>query len=275
MEDICKEMKIKFENTITGAGASLRINKKTGKVTGFNIVGESIIDRICVKPNTFYKDMVDLQLNQSSDCVSSEWKLLRDTLSSKNILHKENIFCIGNITHVFIEINRVPIVKWIGLYKIISDILKSFINTGFNSDIEKSNIPIPDLSEFPALSISNNIEAVIEANTDAVIEASTDSVIEASTDAVIEASTDAVIEPVTVLQTPIETPIPQTPISEKSFHNEFYGHTPVQYYYNLMISISMQHMTDCINIPEYKNSELFNIRKKDFTVAQNAYLQYM
>lgn len=278
MEDFCKELKTNFEEEIPNIGVSLRINKNTKKITGINIEGKSIIDRFCVKPNSFYKDMVDLQMNQSYDCVSSEWKLLRDKLSSKKILHKENIFCIGDVSHVIIEIKGILNDKWIGLYKTISDILKSFVDN--DTEIEESTVP--DFNEFPILSTSNEIGTVTESTTitQPVIESVIKPVIEASTDSVIEASTNSVIEPViletsTVETSTVETSDLQKPIIQQLVPNEIYVQTAAQHYYSLMVSISMQHISDCINIPTYNNSVLYHIRMKDFKIAENAYLQYL
>ena len=47
------------------------------------------------------------------------------------------------------------------------------------------------------------------------------------------------------------------------------------YYYSLMVSIAMQNTIDCANIPEYINSACYQIRMKDFKIAEHAYLQYL
>ena len=279
MEDFCKELKTNFEKEIPNIGVSLRINKNTKKITGINIEGESIIDRFCVKPNSFYKDMVDLQMNQSSDCVSSKWKLLRDKLSSKKILHKENIFCIGDVSHVIIEIKGILNDKWIGLYKTISDILKSFVDN--DTEIEESTVP--DFNEFPILSTSNEIGTVTESTniTQPVTQPVIESVIKPATESSIESGTitqlviEPVIEQITLEPSTDETSDLQKPIIQQLVPNEIYVQTAAQNYYSLMVSISMQHISDCINIPTYINSAFYHIRMKDFKIAENAYLQYL
>ena len=42
-----------------------------------------------------------------------------------------------------------------------------------------------------------------------------------------------------------------------------------------MVSIAMQNTIDCANIPEYINSACYQIRMKDFKIAEHAYLQYL
>lgn len=314
MEAISKEMLNAFNNQVTGVKAYPRINKKK-EITGINIPGESIIERFCVKINKYDNTKADLQLNKSDNCVASDWERFRKILHSKKILHKETNFQSGDEWYTAIEIKGIPTDKWISLYKTISDILKSFVDTDTDTEIEQSTVP--NLSMFPVLSSSNEIEAITESATEPatessiesvtetiiiepvtkqvtetiiiepatetiIIESATESAIESATQSVVESATQSVvdkiiiepvIEPIIELVT-VETSNLQTSIMEQPLQNEIYGQTAAQYYYSLMVSISMQHISDCINIPTYINSAFYHIRMKDFKIAENAYLQY-
>ena len=288
MEAISKEMLNAFNNQVTGVKAYPRINKKK-EITGINIPGESIIERFCVKINKYDNTKADLQLNQSDNCVTSDWERFRKILHSKKILHKETNFQSGDEWYTAIEIKGIPTDKWISLYKTISDILKSFVDT--DTEIEQSIVP--NLSMFPVLSSSNEIEAINETATESATESATETIIikpvtetiiiEPVTETIIIESVtqqviESVIEPVikqVIESVTVETSSLQTPITEQPFQNEIYGQTAAQYYYSLMVSIAMQNTIDCADIPEYINSACYHIRMKDFKIAEHAYVQYL
>ena len=279
MEAISKEMLNAFNNQVTGVKAYPRINKKK-EITGINIPGESIIERFCVKINKYDNTKADLQLNQSDNCVTSDWERFRKILHSKKILHKETNFQSGDEWYTAIEIKGIPTDKWISLYKTISDILKSFVDT--DTEIEQSTVP--NLSMFPVLSSSNEIEAITESATESSTEPAIETVTELATETIIiesaiesaiESSSQSFIDKIIIEPVTIETSNLQTPIMEQPLQNEIYGQTAAQFYYNLMVSIAMQNTIDCANIPEYINSACYQIRMKDFKIAEHAYLQYL